>query len=325
VKKGLAKAFTKFDAYQFAKYDRDSDIKLRDVLFMVHAKPGVKQSDRLFNQIATRTLPTPDTWETRLSSGGEKKSDLDKRVQWTEMLEGNKLGAMALLRNLRNMQEVDVDRHVIRKALRKASAEKVLPYRFIAAARYAPDFEPELEELMFSSLAQFDRLSGRTAILIDVSGSMDSQLSEKSEMTRKDAAIGLAIMLRELSDDVDIYVFGDTAAKVAPRRGFALRDAIARSNVGYSTNGWAGLGLANRAGYDRILCVTDEQWHSSAYWGSYRNDNVATAAYPIIRKPAYMVNVAAYQHGVAYGDHWEVISGWSEGVVRYIEAVEKES
>ena len=32
VKKGLARALTKFDAYQLAKYDRDSAVKLRDVL-----------------------------------------------------------------------------------------------------------------------------------------------------------------------------------------------------------------------------------------------------------------------------------------------------
>lgn len=33
VKRGLARAFTKFDAYQLAKYDRESVVKLRDVLF----------------------------------------------------------------------------------------------------------------------------------------------------------------------------------------------------------------------------------------------------------------------------------------------------
>jgi hypothetical protein len=39
VKLSLAKAFQKFDAYQLAKYDRPGMVKLRDVLFMVHAKP----------------------------------------------------------------------------------------------------------------------------------------------------------------------------------------------------------------------------------------------------------------------------------------------
>jgi 60 kDa SS-A/Ro ribonucleoprotein len=39
VKKGLAAAFPKFDEYQLAKHDRGGPIKLRDVLFLSHAKP----------------------------------------------------------------------------------------------------------------------------------------------------------------------------------------------------------------------------------------------------------------------------------------------
>src|SRR5262249_48300267 len=39
VKKGLAAAFTKFDAYALAKYDREGRVKLRDVLFLSHARP----------------------------------------------------------------------------------------------------------------------------------------------------------------------------------------------------------------------------------------------------------------------------------------------
>lgn len=35
---GLADAFNKFDAYQFAKYNRDATVKLRDGLFQVHPK-----------------------------------------------------------------------------------------------------------------------------------------------------------------------------------------------------------------------------------------------------------------------------------------------
>src|ERR1700748_3068504 len=37
VKKGLAAAFTKFDEYALAKYNRANPVKLRDVLFLCHA------------------------------------------------------------------------------------------------------------------------------------------------------------------------------------------------------------------------------------------------------------------------------------------------
>lgn len=46
IKKGLAKAFTKFDAYQLAKWNKDADVKLRDVLFLLNSSKTIKQSPR---------------------------------------------------------------------------------------------------------------------------------------------------------------------------------------------------------------------------------------------------------------------------------------
>lgn len=339
VKKGLAKAFQKFDAYQFAKYDRDTEIKLRDVLFLCHAKPGPKQSKELFEQIATRTLGSADTWETALSAGTEKKTQAEKKEVWTGKLKQKgkgSLGALALLKNLRNMQEAGVDRSEIRRAIVTAKAERVLPFRFISAAKYAPDFEPELETLMYKSLSQFQKLGGKTAFLIDVSGSMTWTLSGKSNLTKMDAAFALAIMLRELSDDCDLYVFGQTAAKVRPRRGFALRDEFMAYNVGHATNGWAALELANRDGYDRVIAISDEQWHGdvgyvggvyryqhSPYYFQYPSESTYnTKVRPLAGSRAYMLNVGSYENGIGYVGSWETITGFSENVVRYIEAVE---
>src|SRR6202161_3773379 len=47
-KKGLAKTFHKFDEYQLAKYDRNGPIRLRDVLFLCHAKPRDVQQAALW-------------------------------------------------------------------------------------------------------------------------------------------------------------------------------------------------------------------------------------------------------------------------------------
>lgn len=74
VQKGIVMAFNKFDAFQFAKYDRDgAAVKLRDALFLTHpvAKDAAQQA--IFNQIATGTLETPYTWETELSALGQQK------------------------------------------------------------------------------------------------------------------------------------------------------------------------------------------------------------------------------------------------------------
>jgi hypothetical protein len=142
VKKGLAAAFPKFDEYQLAKYDRGGPIKLRDVLFLSHAKPRDDAQAGVWKKLVWGKLATPDTWEVALSTG------TDKRAAWERLLTENKLGALALLRNLRNMREAAVDEDLVLKALRSMKTDRVLPFRFLAAARYAPQWESSLEEAM---------------------------------------------------------------------------------------------------------------------------------------------------------------------------------
>ncbi len=155
VKKGLAAAFTRFDAYALAKYDRAGAVKLRDVLFLTHAKPLTADQSFTWRQLVEGTLPSPETWEVRLSRGEQK------REVWESMLIENRLGALALLRNLRNMQVAGVDPELVRYALEVIRVERVLPFRFIAAARHAPQWEPWIEQAMFASLSGQLRLGGQ--------------------------------------------------------------------------------------------------------------------------------------------------------------------
>ncbi len=109
-----------------------------------------------------------------------------------------------------------------------------------------------------------NRLAGHTVLLVDVSGSMDAPLSQRSEMRRCDAAYGLAILLREIAEKVTIYTFSDHAQLVPSRRGMALRDALDKSQPHSGT--YLGRALANvekhwRNGYDRLVVITDEQAH----------------------------------------------------------------
>src|SRR5450631_2122280 len=186
VKKGLARALTKFDAYQLAKYDRDGAVRIRHVLFLVHAKPKDAEQEKVWKQLVDGELVSADTWEVALSSGK------DKRGTFERLIAENRLGGLAQLRNLRLMQKAELPRQSIADAIEAMRTDRVLPYRFITAARYAPNFEPELESAMLKSLKGLVRLPGRTRLLIDVSGSMFAPLSAQSEMTRAGAACGLA-------------------------------------------------------------------------------------------------------------------------------------
>ncbi len=300
VKKGLAAAFCKFDEYALAKYDRAGVVRLRDVLFLCHAKPNDAAQAAMWKRLIDGRLSTPDTWEVALSAGG------DKRANWERLLAERKLGALALLRNLRNMKDANVSEDAVLGALAAMKTERVLPFRFLAAARYAPQWEEPLEQAMYRSVAGREKLAGRTVLLVDVSGSMNAPLSRRAEMLRTDAAYGLAVLLREIAEKVSIYTFSDNLKQVPNRRGFALRDALDTSQAHNGTN----LGLAlDRIDerYDRIIVISDEQ----------SRDRVAAP-----RGRGYMINVASYRNGVGYGQ-WIHIDGWSEAVIDYIRELER--
>ena len=269
------------------------------MLFLSHAKPRDAAQAELWKRLIANELTTPDTWEVALSSGG------DKRTHWERLLTERKLGALALLRNLRNMKDAGVPESQVVAALDAMRTDRVLPFRFLAAARHAPQWEEALERAMFRSLEGTERLAGHTVILVDVSGSMVAPLSHRSQMLRTDAAYGLAVLLREIAEKVSIYTFSNSAKRIPPRRGFALRDAMESSQPHSGTYLGAALDSIEER-YDRIIVITDEQSH----------DRVGAP-----RGKGYMINVASARNGVGYGP-WVHIDGFSEAVINYIRELE---
>jgi 60 kDa SS-A/Ro ribonucleoprotein len=299
VKNGLARAFTKFDAYQLAKYNRDEVIKLRDVLFLCHAKPIDKAQEEIWKKLVDGTMESPDTWEVSLSAGKDKKESFE------HLLKENKLGSLALLRNLRNMAEAKVDESLVFSALEKMKVERVLPYRFITAARYAPQWEDKIEIAMMKCLESLEKIEGKTVILADVSGSMDTKIT-RSEINRIDVACGLAVLTREICN-AEVYTFSNDVKQIPARHGFALRDSILNSQPHGNTYLGKAVDFINiNVPCDRLIVVTDEQSH----------DNV-----PSPKTKGYLINVASNQNGVGYGQ-WTHIDGFSEAVLEYIKQKE---
>jgi hypothetical protein len=328
MKDGIAAAYARFDEYALAKWDQSSAaVKLRDAMFLSHPNPNcpkrvelrdkhyrrhlreaketaeLTDREKLYQAVAANELKTPDTWESELSAGK------DKRATFERLIAEHKLGAMALLRNLRGMKDAGVPDETMRGALATMKTERVLPFRFITAAKYAPQLEPELEQAMFRCLADIPKLAGKTVLVVDNSGSMyGASVSQKSELLRSDAACALAMLLREICAHVEIVVFSDRPAPVPPRRGFALRDAVQGATEHRSTNTRLALDEAARIGYDRCIVITDEQSHQAI-------------TEPLRGKAGYVLNVSNNQHGIGYGA-WVHVDGWSEAVVDYILAEE---
>jgi 60 kDa SS-A/Ro ribonucleoprotein len=235
----------------------------RDVLFLCHAKPRDEVQAAVRKRLIWGRLTTPDTWEVALSSLGASgtlaRSGADKREAWERLLREQKFGALALLRNLRNMREDGVDKSLVLAALGSMSTARVLPLGFLAAARYALQWEEALEAAMLKCVARTEKLPGKTIVLVDVSGSMIAPLSRPSEMQRTDAAYGLAVLLPEIGERVAVFSFSDNLVELPAQRGFALRDVIEASQPHSSTYLGKAVEEQNRKEkFNRLIVITDE-------------------------------------------------------------------
>ena len=300
LKLGLARAFAKFDAYALAKYDRAGAVRLRDVLFLCHAKPRDEAQAVLWKQLAENQLSAPDTWEVALSGGA------DKGETFTRLLTERKLGYLALLRNLRNMDQSGVDEGLVKDAIiARRGAERILPFRYVAAAQAAPRFEPWLDQALSETILEAPVLTGRTVVLVDVSPSMNVRLSAKSDLTRMDAAATLASII---PGDVRVFSFSNEVVEVPPRRGMAGVDAIIKSQPSNGTLLGKAVTKINTIKHDRLIVITDEQ----------SQDKVPDP----VAKLAYMINVASARNGIGYGA-WTHIDGFSEAVLNFIREAEQ--
>jgi hypothetical protein len=302
--KGLAMAFNKFDEYQLAKYNRKKEVKLRDVLRLVRPTPKDDDQSALWKRIISDELKTPDTWEVAISACGDDNAK--KAQEYTRLIEENRLGDLAFLRNLRKMAEVGVSDEVIRRSFENRKWGWIIPYQFITTASHNPALEDALEQAMLKCLGEQEPITQKVSLLVDVSGSMNSALSRKSEVLRADVAIGLAILLREVCKDIQIYAFNNDVMTMPPRRGFALRDLI-RKELGGGTQMW---GAVREAGEKRrndiMVVITDEQTMDN---GNFHDSNAGLLV---------IINVASNQNGVGYGKEILHIDGWSDNVITYL-------
>lgn len=302
LRRGIAKAFTRFSEYALAKYNRDSAVKLRDALFLSHAKPENDDQAASWKRLVDGTLATPDTWEVALSKGADKKET------FTRLIQQGQLGYMALLRNLRNCLTAGVDQAVLAQAIMaKAAGSKALPFRFVTAARHAPALAGVLSDAMLLSTADHPKLPGTTYLLVDVSGSMDAKLSGKSEMSRLEAGAALAILLREICPFVRVFTFSNNLVEVQSFRGLPLAEGIARSQEhgGTYLAGAVKVLAEKYLAPTRTIVITDEQSH----------DGVGVPPSPL----GYLVNVATFEPALpTKGGGWTRISGFSERIVDWV-------
>lgn len=351
LQKGLADAFNKFDAYQFAKYNRDAKVKLRDALFLVHPKAKDDAQQTLFNSIAKNELQAPYTWEVELSAVGQQKFDsveLKKeafKAKWEELIFSNKLGYMALMRNLRNILEAEVSGEALNKVcnyLRNEAAvknSKQLPFRFLSAYRELKELKngrvskvlETLEDAVMHSaanIAGYDE-AAKVVIAADVSSSMQKPVSARSKVQNFDVGLMLAMLLQSRCENVITGMFGDKWKVINMPRKSILANVMEfhrrEGEVGYATNGHLVIQdlMLRKKVVDKIMVFTDCQlWNSQGpvqmadVWKRYKK--IAPGA------KLYLFDLAGYGTtplNVLCDDVY-LIAGWSDKVFDVLAAIE---
>lgn len=322
LRKGLADSFGKFNEYQLAKYKSSKkNVTLRDVIRIARPKPVDSEQATLFGKVVSGQLATPDTWETYISANGSNAKS------WNHI--APKMGYMAQLRNLNNFIKTGAD-EALNTALKNLGDKeqvlksKQLPFRFLNAFDAVAGHSKAqnvLRDALEHSISNVKALSGKTAVFIDVSGSMSGN--------RLKTATLLGSMVHKTSEDTDLYVFSTRVEKVST---VSNRDSLL-SNVSHVVNRYNHCGGTDHTEivrslakvgqkYDRVIIVTDEQT-SDHHFGSTWAKEKSKFGNPKL----YIIDVSGYKTGLlpqTMPQTWK-IAGLNEQVLSFIDNVENGS
>ncbi|MFE3142734.1 TROVE domain-containing protein [Streptomyces scopuliridis] len=266
---------------------------------------------------AARLAEAGMTWE---ALAGWLQGPMDAAA-WEAVIPS--MGAMALLRNLRNFDQAGVSDEVAARVAEKITDPEVVakarqfPFRYLAAYQHAPSlrWSYPLERALGHSLANVPSLRGRSLILVDRSGSMWSPLSDRSELNRADAAaiFGTAVAMR--AADADLVEFGTRSAPVTYRPGESVLKVLERFGDLGGTNTAEAVRTHYRR-HDRVLIVTDEQAAYSSRGGP--------AAQVPAGVPVYTWNLAGYRagHGPSGEAGRHTFGGLSDAAFRMVPLLE---
>ena len=354
VQRGVGMAFNKFDEYQFAKYNRDGSIKLRDVLFLTHPKPKNEAQQVVFNKIARNELDTPYTWETELSALGQVKFATEAAraaavtQKWEELIHSNKLGYMALLRNLRNILDANVSPAAMQKVCatladpHQVRQSRQLPFRFLSAYRelvkhtsgYTGSVLSALELAVQASVVNVRGFGFDTAVAIaaDVSGSMQKTISAKSKIMAYDIGLMLAMMLRSKCQNVVSGMFGDTWKIIQFPTNAILNNVQEmyrrEGEVGYSTNGHLVIEdlIHRNIRMDKVMLFTDCQLWNSTGVGTIQGSWTKYRALVAPNAKLYLFDLGGYGQSpldLSKGNGVHLIAGWSDKIFDVLAALDE--
>lgn len=332
LRRALKHVLGRFDGYTLAKYKGDGKtVKMRDLVNVCRPKPGDRFRSAYYKELLEGTIEQPETWEVWLSKYGNTQQ------AWVELIASGRIGYMAILRNLRNILKANPGN--LEDALGRLSypenvrKSKQLPFRFLAAYKAVQDIASSrvleaLEKACAASVANMERLPGLTVIAVDMSGSMGSPVSAKSETRCFEIGALLGLIANRICEDSVFYTFRFNAIKVPVSASAPLLYSASLFSCGGGTNMAAPFERMIKSGVkaDRVIVISDNECNcENSWWGS---KTVQAAADEYRRRTGcdcwvHAIDLMGYGTQQFAGPKTNIIAGWSEKVFDFIRLAEQ--
>lgn len=334
IKRGARNALLKFDRYQLAKYKGEGNsLSLVDLFNLVHPKVqhANKEQKKAWKDLIKGDLKSFDTWETELSNA---KNDTARTKILNKLITENKLGYMALIRNINNFIKYNISatakKAVINKLTSKTEVYKSrqLPFRFVTAFNNVKgnvSYSDAISEAMDIAVDNVPTLEGKTLIAIDSSSSMMGSgfgRDEESGAIYKASIFGATLL--KANKDADVILYDERVKTLAISSRPPVID-LANSIVKEANGGGTNTSLVfhfaeqSKTKYSRIIIISDnESWQTNAQT-AYNAYKTKTGNNPFV----YAIDIQGYGTTDVKGGKVFNLSGWSDRLLDFIGQAEK--
>lgn len=330
VKRGVRNALLKFNRYQLAKYRGEGKaVSLVDLFNLTHPKPQHANDEQrqAWDDLINGRLVSFDTWETEVSNA---KDEAARKLAWETLVMEDKLGYMALIRNLNNLVKYDVSSPVKKYACKLLTSpelikkSKQLPFRFYTAYENVQGerkFADAISEAMDIAVSNTPELPGKTLIAIDSSGSMTS-----NDCLKKAAIFGATLFKSNQNAEVilydtNVYKLGSVSGRT-PVVDLVKSVLLQSRGGGTDTSLVFKYSLNEKKKFDRIIIISDNESWVERYGSSVQscyNDYKAAGNDPYI----YAIDIAGYNTKDVTGGKVFHLAGWSNRLLDFIGRAEQ--
>jgi polyhydroxyalkanoate synthesis regulator phasin len=333
MKKGFASTLEKLDTYSLLKY-KSSILDLFNLVHpnQENSKATVEYEGKVvptFEAIVKGYSVSADTWEVAQSDAGQvvakavkegKLSETEakevlteaKAENWKGLLTENKLGILAAVRNIRNILLNKPDTNTIDKLCSLLSDDvaikngKVMPYQLdmaneVLLTEFNDSNARKISQALLSGYEKAipnlaELLSGNNLVMIDMSGSMGTSVTDPKRKTRytsscltKASLIGMTIAK---AVNADVIRFGSNAEYVNYNPNtdvFSLAKSIQRGMGGTSLSQAWNTAKSSGRKYDRVFILSDNECNIGSTYSAYKS-YVEKVGDPYV----YSIDLASY-------------------------------